>query len=148
MFIRVCVSYIFICLCVFVFPLLHSQSQPRQTLFSHYRVSFFFFSLTYIYRQKNQSLSYCMFTSHLFTVNTGKIGGKKRAKKTAHRCIQTLSGSCFKLCFLHWQKIEGSIILASMLWSQNTDTFIILFVFTFVFICSFVLEISPSHFTP
>lgn len=35
-----------------------------------------------------------------------------------------------------------------MLWSQNTDTFILLFVFTFVFICSFVLEISPSHFTP
>jgi len=36
-------------------------------------------------------------------------------------------------------KKEGSIILASMLWSQNTDTFIHLFVFHFCFhllVCS------------
>lgn len=64
------------------------------------------------------------------------------------RDSQAESGSCFNYAPYTGNKKEGSIILASMLWSQNTDTFIRLYIFTFVFICSFVLEISPSHLTP
>lgn len=49
-----------------------------------------------------------------------------------HR-IHRLSGSCFFMLFLAVprtlaRKKERSIILASMLWSQNTNTFILLFV--------------------
>lgn len=52
-----------------------------------------------------------------------------------------------RLLFLNYasytgNKKEGSIILASMLWSQNTDTFVHLYIFTVV---SFVLENKKSR---
>lgn len=83
-----------------------------------------------------------MFTFHLFIVNAGKRGGIG-AKIKMHTDVFRDSQAEW-LLFLAMlptlaTKKEGSIILASMLWSQNTDTFILLFVFTFVFhllICS------------
>lgn len=106
-----------------------------------------------------------MFSFHLFIVNIGKRRRRSRRRKrksrrrrrkrsqnkNAHRRIQRFTGWVAPVLAMHptlATKKEGSIILASMLWSQNTDTFIHLFVFSFVFICLFVLEVSPSHFTP
>lgn len=89
--------------------------------------------------QKNQSLPYCIFTFHLFIVNTGKREGRG-AKIKMHTDVFRDSQAEWLLVLSYasytGNKKEGSIILASMLWSQNTDTFILLFVFTFVFICS------------
>lgn len=113
-------------------------------------MSFFFFFDVYLQAEKpGPSLLYCMFTFHLFIVNTGKERRKRSQNKNAQTEIHRLSGSrILSYASYTGNKKEGSIILASMLWSQNTDTFILLYVFTFVFICSFDLEISPSRFTP
>lgn len=158
MFMSVCVWYIYIFVCVSVCLELcvNSSSLPWTVKVSPDRHHFhitewasFFFPLTYIYRQKTKASSTVCSLSICLSLTLER----EEEEEPKWKCTQTyseihrLSGSCFKLCFLHWQKKEGSIILASMLWSQNTDTFILLFVFTYVFIYLFVLEISPSHFT-
>ena len=68
-----CVVYIKVWICP-----LSRQSQPRHALISHYWVSFFFsFFYFDVYLQAViHGLSYCMFTFHLFMVNTGKRGGR------------------------------------------------------------------------
>lgn len=159
MFVGVCVCvrciYIFVCVCVCVWICLPSPKQPKSTqtdIIFTLLSEFLFFFLSDVYLQaENQGLSYCMFTFHLFIVNTGKRGRKRsQNKKCTQTCseIHRLSGSRFKLCFLHWQqKKEGSIILASMLWSQNTDTVILFVLFSLLFsFCSFVLDVKSQSF--
>lgn len=97
---------------------------------------FFLFLLTYIYRRKIMafptagSLSFFL----LLTLERKEEEEPKQTKNNnnLHR-IHRLSGSCFFILFLAVprtlaRKKERSIILASMLWSQNTNTFILLFV--------------------
>lgn len=78
----VCVWYthIFVSVCVNLSSLPLKQPKSAQTdiftLLSE--LLFFFFSFPFdVYLQaENQGLSYCMFTFHLFIVNTGKRGGR------------------------------------------------------------------------
>lgn len=127
-------------MCKFVFS--HSQSQPRHTLFSHYCVSlvftFFLFvvppSLTYIYRHKTTafptvcSLSICL----SLTLE------REEEEEPEYKCTQTYLTQAERLLHFSYnsytgnkktkkrrkgKKKGGSIILASMLWSQNTDTY-------------------------
>lgn len=84
MFIRVCVwfiykyiySYIYISLSLYVCVYLSSLAESAQTDIIFTLLSelllFFFFSFDVYLQAENQGLSYCMFTFHLFIVNTGK----------------------------------------------------------------------------
>lgn len=75
-------------MCEFVFAALNSQSQPRQTLFSHYWVSFFFFFLLWrIFTGKKQGLSYCIISFHLFIINIEK----PEEEEPKWKCTQTYS---------------------------------------------------------
>lgn len=150
-FVRVCALYLNAC-CVFVWICLslHRQSQPRHT--SHcceplVFLSLFFFCSRDVYLQaENLGFSYCMFAVHLLIVNAGKS-----QNSNAHRRIQRFRGSGFQLCFLHWQQKKKKKF--QLFWHQRfghkipTLLFFCLFSL-YVFFCSFVLEVSPSHFTP
>lgn len=78
-----CGTYISLCVCAYVelcvWICLPSPKQPKSaqtdiifTLLSE----LLFFSFDVYLQAENQGLSYCMFTFHLFIVNTGKRGGR------------------------------------------------------------------------
>lgn len=160
MFVGVCVCAAYIslsvcvCVCEFVFPPLNSQSQPRQTLFSHYWVSFsFFFSLTYIYRQKTRAFPTVCSLSICLSLTLESAEGRGAKIKNAHRLVQrftgwvapglsyaSYTGNKKKKVQLFWHRCFGHKIPTLLF-------FLFCFHFCFRFARLF-LTLSPSHFTP
>lgn len=93
-------------MCEFVFTALNSQSQPRQTLFSHYWVSFFFFSFDVYLQAKNRAFPTVLSVSICSSL-TLKNRRKRSQNENAHRRIQRFTGwerLLFYLRTLHWQQ--------------------------------------------
>lgn len=95
-----------------------------------------------------------MFSFHLFIINIGKRGGGRGAKiKNAHRRIQRFTGWVAPVLAMHPTLATKKKKKVQLFWHRcfghkiPTLLFICLFSL-FVFICSYVLEVSPSHFTP
>lgn len=108
-YISLCVyRTVFVCVCVWI--CLPSPKQPKSAqtviIFTLLSELLFFFLLTYIYRQKKRafpilcSLSICL----SLTLEREEEEEPKQKCTQTYSEIHRQSGSCYKLCFLHWQQ--------------------------------------------
>lgn len=138
---------------VWICPLKQPESAQTRIIFTLWATwVFFFFNPRLLWRiftgRKPWHLLLYAHFLHLLVISTGRRWERGAKTKNAHRRIERSAGweaPVFNYALYTGNKYkEGSIILASMLWSQNTNTFIFFCLFAFFFL---LLLFSIAHFS-